>query len=31
MHLGKTSIEGQYYMELDKCKIPVQEVGSKNI
>ena len=29
MHLGKTSLEAQYYMEVDKCKIPVQEVESE--
>ena len=29
MHLGKTSIEAQYNMEVDKCKIPVQEVESQ--
>ena len=28
MHL-KTSIEAQYYMEVDKCKIPVEEVESE--
>ena len=29
MHLGKTSMEAQYYMEVYKCKIPVQEVESE--
>ena len=29
MHLGKTSMEAQYYMEVDKCKIPVQGVESE--